>query len=100
MKTLSSIIILLTFFLIDPMGCEENNKSSKEETRPYKTSHSNGSLEETKAEGTVGFATDNTGKDQMVGVYMMPSWNTSADPNKEIDSFWSCLTGRDRKSVV
>jgi hypothetical protein len=95
MKTLSSIIILLTFFLIDPMGCEENNKSSKEDNRALKTTDPKGSPEEIKSEGTIGFVMDNTGKDQMVGVYMMPSWNTSPDPNKEIDSFWSCLTGRE-----
>lgn len=27
----------------------------------------------------------------MVGVYFMPSWNVSADPNRDIDSFWPCL---------
>ena len=31
----------------------------------------------------------------LVGVYFMPSWNTSPDPNKDIDSFWSCITGRE-----
>ncbi|MDN3203470.1 glycoside hydrolase family 99-like domain-containing protein [Algoriphagus sediminis] len=29
--------------------------------------------------------------DEMVGVYFMPSWNTSPDPNVDRDSFWSCL---------
>ena len=32
--------------------------------------------------------------DEQVGVFFMPSWNTSADPAKDRDSFWSCLTGR------
>ena len=27
----------------------------------------------------------------LVGVYFMPSWNTSSDPNVDRDSFWSCL---------
>lgn len=29
--------------------------------------------------------------DELVGVYFMPSWNTSPDPAKDLDSFWSCL---------
>lgn len=33
-------------------------------------------------------------EDELVGVYYMPSWNTSPDPKTDIDSFWSCLTGR------
>jgi len=32
--------------------------------------------------------------DELVGVYFMPSWNTSADPAVDRDSFWSCITGR------
>lgn len=32
--------------------------------------------------------------DELVGVYLMPSWNTSADPAIDRDSFWSCITGR------
>ena len=34
-------------------------------------------------------------KRTLVGVYFMPSWNLSADPNNDIDSFWSCLTGNE-----
>lgn len=29
--------------------------------------------------------------DELVGVYFMPSWNTSPDPAVDRDSFWSCL---------
>lgn len=29
--------------------------------------------------------------DEMVGVYFMPSWNTSPDPAVDRDSFWSCI---------
>lgn len=29
--------------------------------------------------------------DEQVGVYFMPSWNTSPDPKVDRDSFWSCL---------
>jgi hypothetical protein len=29
--------------------------------------------------------------EELVGVYFMPSWNTSSDPAKDRDSFWSCL---------
>lgn len=30
-------------------------------------------------------------KENLVGVFFMPSWNLSPDPNVDIDSFWSCL---------
>ncbi|HSF52304.1 MAG TPA: hypothetical protein VLA71_01050, partial [Algoriphagus sp.] len=30
-------------------------------------------------------------EDEIVGVYFMPSWNTSPDPAVDRDSFWSCL---------
>ncbi len=29
--------------------------------------------------------------DELVGVYFMPSWNTSPDPSVDRDSFWSCM---------
>jgi hypothetical protein len=29
--------------------------------------------------------------DELVGVYFMPSWNTSPDPAVDRDSFWSCM---------
>jgi len=29
--------------------------------------------------------------EELVGVYFMPSWNTSPDPNVDRDSFWSCI---------
>lgn len=29
--------------------------------------------------------------EEMVGVYYMPSWNTSTDPAVDRDSFWSCI---------
>ena len=32
--------------------------------------------------------------DELIGVYFMPSWNTSADPAIDRDSFWSCITGQ------
>lgn len=38
-------------------------------------------------------ASIHTNPEELVGVYYMPSWNTSHDPNKDIDSFWACLTG-------
>lgn len=33
----------------------------------------------------------NESADNQVGVYFMPSWNTSPDPTTDRDSFWSCL---------
>lgn len=44
------------------------------------TNSSNSTTKEIKPEG------------ELVGVYFMPSWNTSTDPTKDVDSFWSCLT--------
>ena len=32
-----------------------------------------------------------TDETELVGVYFMPSWNTSPDPAVDRDSFWSCL---------
>lgn len=34
-------------------------------------------------------------KENQVGVFFMPSWNLSPDPNVDIDSFWSCLINND-----
>jgi hypothetical protein len=33
----------------------------------------------------------NPEEDELVGVFYMPSWNTSPDPAIDRDSFWSCL---------
>lgn len=43
--------------------------------------------------GFVSFTTTGLDReeDELVGVYFMPSWNTSPDPTKDRDSFWSCL---------
>ncbi|WBL44591.1 glycoside hydrolase family 99-like domain-containing protein [Algoriphagus halophytocola] len=41
----------------------------------------------------------NTKKEQ-VGVFYMPSWNTSTDPAVDTDSFWSCLMGREECSSI
>ncbi|MEN2284506.1 hypothetical protein AAGF08_20340, partial [Algoriphagus sp. SE2] len=38
--------------------------------------------------------------DELVGVYYMPSWNTSPDPTKDRDSFWSCITGKSDCSSI
>ncbi|MFC4872426.1 glycoside hydrolase family 99-like domain-containing protein [Negadavirga shengliensis] len=35
-----------------------------------------------------------------VGVYFMPSWNTSADRKIDRDSFWECLKGRENCSYL
>ncbi|NVJ87692.1 MAG: glycoside hydrolase family 99-like domain-containing protein [Algoriphagus sp.] len=40
-------------------------------------------------ESEINFSQQET--DELVGVYFMPSWNTSPDPNVDRDSFWSCL---------
>ena len=34
---------------------------------------------------------ENPADEELVGVYFMPSWNTSTDPAVDRDSFWSCL---------
>ncbi|MEP1087802.1 glycoside hydrolase family 99-like domain-containing protein [Algoriphagus sp.] len=38
--------------------------------------------------------------DELVGVFYMPSWNTSSDPAVDRDSFWSCLTGKENCSSL
>ncbi len=35
-----------------------------------------------------------------VGVFFMPSWNVSGNEKQDIDSFWSCITGRENCSFL
>lgn len=39
-------------------------------------------------------------QDLQVGVFFMPSWNVSGNENQDIDSFWSCLRGRENCSFL
>ncbi|MFD2201410.1 glycoside hydrolase family 99-like domain-containing protein [Shivajiella indica] len=99
MKLFSSIILLFAFFAIDPVSCEEKvkqmNESTKKEKEAPKPAEPVFMPEENSTIEGARFEEDNNGKTQLVGVYFMPSWNTSSDPKKDIDSFWSCLTGRE-----
>ncbi len=36
-----------------------------------------------------------TDENSQVGVFFMPSWNVTGKDGKELDSFWSCLTGNE-----
>ncbi|PSL07326.1 glycoside hydrolase family 99-like domain-containing protein [Cecembia rubra] len=109
MKLFSPPLILFLIFILDPLACEEKSskiQSSKERIVELPTDPNNKAEEEIKItdiETEVIAArqtNDNTIKDQLVGVYFMPSWNTSPDPNRDIDSFWSCLMGLEDCSSI
>lgn len=40
------------------------------------------------------------GEDIQVGVFFMPSWNVSGNETQDLDSFWSCLRGRENCSFL
>lgn len=42
----------------------------------------------------------NSNLETQVGVFFMPSWNTSSDPKVDVDSFWACLQGRGECAFV
>lgn len=72
----SCAITLLTFFLQD----SENRDSQKP------------SIKITNSKSQTAYKSE---QDELVGVYYMPSWNTSHDPAQDKDSFWSCITGKE-----
>ncbi|SIN71213.1 glycoside hydrolase family 99-like domain-containing protein [Algoriphagus halophilus] len=46
------------------------------------------------------FAMQQEEGEELVGVYYMPSWNTSPDSSTDRDSFWSCITGKENCSSL
>jgi len=109
MKLFSPLLMLLLFFILDPWACDERhqNRSSshhqKEQTPiiPYKiTEVLEGADDPMTAAASARQVSEFRNEGQMVGVYFMPSWNTSSDPNRDVDSFWSCLMGLEECSSV
>jgi len=111
MKLLSPAIILLIILSLNPERCENKESQGSE---VVDTSEENTAETTFYANTEIPLASENqeTGlnpaaaslstatKIHQVGVYFMPSWDTSADPNNDIDSFWSCLTGPEDCSYV
>lgn len=81
MNSFYQLIPLLSWFFLT-LGCqsvrETNNSDDSERSEP------------TPKSAPVSF-TAKVNTDTQVGVFFMPSWNTSPDPTKDRDSFWSCL---------
>jgi len=98
MKILSPLIILVIFLNINAESCENKESNAAEEHATEENSNEN-----TEDFFLSGYPeTDNNLREaktvvatqsNQVGVYFMPSWNTSGDPNRDIDNNWSCLTG-------
>lgn len=99
MLKLFSILLVLTFLMFGPDNC--TSKKSDPQSSPLQT----GFFKEAsfKSQNTFESAIPQYDKGEtkkeengnLVGVYFMPSWNLSADPNQDIDSFWACLTGKE-----
>lgn len=108
MKFFSSILLFSILVALDPNGCEEKNKldpSTNENEESEYTSES--IIEQPTADATpivvsqaARITSSEKQSDQLIGVYFMPSWNTSTDNTRDIDSFWSCLTGREDCSSI
>lgn len=109
MKLFSPLLMLFLIFMLDPKTCDDKNEnnSSSPDQKEQVTINQNESTEDVKSvdDFAVGEASSRQvsierNEGQLVGVYFMPSWNTSADPNRDVDSFWSCLMGlKDCSSV-
>ena len=99
MMKLLPVLFVLTFLMVGPENCSSKKKgiqsdqldSDISQAAPLKSENPFAStfIENDKAENK------KAENGNLVGVYYMPSWNLSADPNKDIDSFWACLTGRE-----
>lgn len=100
MKIFWSFLLILGIVVIDPEGCEhadsQTSDESSEQLAEAETSPESLTTEEALGESSILRTMDmHNSTGQMVGVYYMPSWNTSSDPNIDRDSFWSCITGRE-----
>lgn len=75
------------------LGCAQppSNTPKGEERIPVLASVKSGSQE--VAENARLSASGGMADGIQVGVFYMPSWNTSSDPKVDIDSFWACLMG-------
>ena len=85
-RTAQYSLLVITLFLSSVIYfANSTSKNSVTETK-----HTSSLANFTSTDRTFSQAVD----DELVGVYFMPSWNTSPDPAVDRDSFWSCLTGR------
>lgn len=74
MKSCHSIFLVFALLLV---SCEKKTKvAPTSQTASFTSLGSQSTVSEDK---------------EQVGVYFMPSWNTSPDPSQDRDSFWSCL---------
>ncbi|PRY85172.1 glycoside hydrolase family 99-like domain-containing protein [Mongoliibacter ruber] len=100
MKIFWPYLLIFGILVTDPEGCEQNsNDEGEDNTSQTDISSESEIFQENSVEPSssdqmrTSEGLENESK-QMIGVYFMPSWSTSADPNQDRDSFWSCLTGR------
>lgn len=92
-------LFLLALLMYGPENCTSEKATLESsvfeaDMTPSMSGISNNSIALTPLESEEG-QNQKTEKNNLVGVYFMPSWNLSPDPNKDIDSFWACLTGRE-----
>lgn len=103
MKLFSSFLLFAIILAVDPGSCEEKLKKltstgTNEQTSPTPepTVQQNPDFEAPVIfDEAARVASNEQQAGHLVGVYFMPSWNTSGDPKRDVDSFWSCLTGRE-----
>lgn len=99
MKIYISFIIAIVFLGLDPNGCEVQKLTNDGQNIPEKEINilTNTIPEETTEYVSISARTESQSnqKEHKVGVFFMPSWNLSPDPNVDVDSFWACLTGKE-----
>lgn len=87
------------FLLLGILSCKEKSKLVQKQDSTSQQLETSNESAQARLENTSDSETNlrkSGGKEEtLVGVYFMPSWNTSPDPNTDIDSFWSCITGKD-----
>jgi hypothetical protein len=98
MMKLLPFLTILVFLGFGPKNCSSKNtelkiSSLESKIRQAELKATSNSIDLTVFENSK--KVDLAEKRSLIGVYYMPSWNLSADPNNDIDSFWSCLTGRE-----
>ncbi len=71
-----------TFFFILILGVSLTNCKQKSSVVP---------TQQVASFASVSLKDQEEQSNERVGVYFMPSWNTSPDPSVDRDSFWSCL---------
>ncbi|MEX0882249.1 MAG: glycoside hydrolase family 99-like domain-containing protein [Cyclobacteriaceae bacterium] len=87
------IVFIMSFY----MGCNAFSKLTTKNGTDEKVSIHPGNPENESAElPTPSELSRNSQLSvPLVGVYYMPSWNVSGNSKQDLDSFWSCLRGRE-----